>query len=869
VLLSFALLSLPVSCSSAQDPAASQTPAQALVSGNYASAISGFLRQLSSNQNDRAAQIGLVRAYFETGRYTEADDALKRFLKTSPDDPALRLWRGELLATAGRYAEAITEFDAVEKAAKDVLRLRAQLRRGEMLETTGQIEKANEVFEAVLTAQDAEDKSTAESMSIAAEALTHLARPKEATDLYLDAIEEDKAYIDGHLGGGELFTSKYNYEEAAEFLRDALAINPNSARGHVALARNRRIEGNEAMREALKKALEVNPSFVDARVLSATIELEGENFDKASEHLALALKVNPNSLDAHSLKAAMAYLQNRAADQQSEEKTVLAINPRYGELYEVLARFANNTRRYTQAATFLRRALELTPDSWSAHLDLGTALLRTGASAEGRKEIETSFQGDPFNLWAKNTLDLLDQMDAYKEATRGQFFIKTAEKEADVLPAYAGDLLEEVSKTLAAKYKFNPKTPIWVEIFPNHEDFAVRTLGLPGLGALGVCFGQVIALDSPGARPGGQFNWGSTLWHEYTHVVTLQITDHLIPRWFSEGLSVYEERRARPGWGDDWNLSVLKAFNEGRWFKIADLDGGFMRPRQPDDISLAYFQASQVCEFITEKYGFDAILEMLRRYREHGKTPEILQQVLKLSEADFDREFDKFVRSKAGKYLKTVELATKNTDKNAKPGKDALLAAADASPEDFGLSYRAGMALVAAGETDAAIPRFKRSIELFPFQTGPGTSYEQLADIYEKRGDKASLTEMLEALIKVDESNYPALKRLAVLKVEVKDNARAVEILEQSFYVNPYEYALHALAGSAHLDLNQTEAAIREFRIAVALNPPNPAEAYYNLASAQFAARKTAEARRTVLRSLEIAPGYEKAQDLLLRIARP
>jgi tetratricopeptide (TPR) repeat protein len=868
-MLSLSLLSFPVSCSSAQDAGAAQTPAQALAAGNYAAAVSGFTRQLATSPNDHSAQIGLVQAYYETGRYLEADQALTRFLRTNQDDVELKLWRGELLAVAGRYAEALTEFEAVEKTAKETPRLRAQLRHGEMLKTTGQLEKATELFEAVVTAQESEDKSTAESMSIAARALTHLERYQEAKDFYLDAIDEDKAFIEAHLGGGELFTSKYNFEEAAEFLKDALALNPNSARGHVALARNRRIEGSEGMREALKKALEVNPAFVDARVLSATIELEAESFDKAAEHLAAAVKVNPNSLDAHSLKAAMAYLQNRPIDQQAEEKAVLAINPKYGELYEVLAHFATNTRRYTQAATFLRRALDLNPDSWSAHLDLGTALLRTGASAEGRKEIEISFKGDSFNIWAKNTLDLLDQMDEYKDATRGPFVIKTAEKEAGLLPNYAGDLLEEVSKTLAAKYKFNPKTPIWVEIFPNHEDFAVRTLGLPGLGALGVCFGQVIALDSPGARPGGQFNWGSTLWHEYTHVVTLQITDHLIPRWFSEGLSVYEERRARPGWGDDWNLAVLKAFNDGRWFKIADLDGGFMRPRRADDVSLAYFQASQVCEFIAEKYGFDAILEMLRGYREQRRTAEILQQVLKLSESDFDREFDKFIRARAGKYLKTVELATKNSEQTARPGKDVLLAAADASPEDFGLSYRAGMALVASGELDAAIPRFKRSIELFPFQTGQGTSYEQLADIYEKRGDKAGTADMLEALIKVDESNYPALKRLAMLRIELKDNARAAEVLEQSFYVNPYEYSMHALAGQTYLELNRAEAAIKEFRVALALDPPNGAEAYYNLAAAQFAASKTAEARRTILRSLEIAPGYEKAQELLLRITRP
>ncbi len=42
--------------------------------------------------------------------------------------------------------------------------------------------------------------------------------------------------------------------------------------------------------------------------------------------------------------------------------------------------------------------------------------------------------------------------------------------------------------------------PVQVELYPDHEDFAVRTMGMPGLGALGVTFGEVVAMDSPSKR---------------------------------------------------------------------------------------------------------------------------------------------------------------------------------------------------------------------------------------------------------------------------------------------------------------------------------------------------------------------------------
>src|SRR6185503_13155628 len=298
-----------------------------------------------------------------------------------------------------------------------------------------------------------------------------------------------------------------------------------------------------------------------------------------------------------------------------------------------------------QSVQFARRAVEISPDLWDAHLKLGMSLLRIGQMETGRASVEKAFKGDPFNIWAKNTLDLLDSMKSFKETKHGAFIIKASAQESDVLAPYAASLLEEAAAKLTAKYHFTPKAPIIIEIFQNHEDFAVRTLGMPGLGALGVCFGGVVAQDSPSAREAGEFNWGSTLWHEYTHVITLQMTDYRIPRWFSEGLSVYEERRARPGWGDDWNPMLLNSFATGRWHKIANLDGAFSHPRGPEDLTVAYFQASQVCEFIADRFGFEAILRMLALYREKAQTADILTRALKFSESDFDRAFKEYVEA--------------------------------------------------------------------------------------------------------------------------------------------------------------------------------------------------------------------------------
>ena len=871
------LLSCTFNSGAAQDISAERA-GELFRHGSYKEAAAMFSALLAKTPGDEVAQLGLLKVLVETGAYPQAESKAKEILAVRPADAAARIQLAEVRYQTGKYAEAAADFERAARDGKDATSLRGILGQARALLDQGKTEEARSVAGQLVTYFSNNAPRGAEELTIVGQGLVLLERYKEANELFQDAREADPKFTEAFIAQAELLNEKYRYGDALSLYEDALKINPNSPRALVGMAECKQNGALSASRDkspakmgdeeppaVVAHALAANPNLAEAHTIAAWLSLEAEDFDGAAKSANQALAANPNSIKAMGVRAAIYFLRDQKAELEAETARALKANPRGGEFFDTLAHFAVNNRRYNDAVAFDRRAIELSPHLWAAHTQLGIQLLRVGKIAEGRAELESTFAGDPFNIWAKNTLDLLDSMKDFNDTVRGPFLVKTAAKETGALAAYAADLLEEANRKLTAKYRFTPQAPISVEVFDSHDDFAVRSLGLPGLGALGVCFGQVIAMDSPSARNKGEFNWGSTLWHEFTHVITLQVTAHRIPRWFSEGLSVYEERRARPGWGDDWSPEPLRAFADGRFVPIVDLDAAFTRPRSPDGVTIAYFQASQVCEFVENKYGFDGILKMLALYKEGRRTPEVLEQALKLAPADFDRAFNEFLRARVGGYIDALGPALHGPG-NQSPSKEELLRTLEQRPNDYFGHLRLGAIYHREGADDQAIEQLKRAVEIYPYYSREGNPYALLAEIYEGRGDKKSAVAALEQLTVHNETNGDAFAKLARLKLALGDRSGAAETLKTSFYIQQFDGALHKLAGDVYLELGNPAEAAKEFRVVIALTPPDQAAAHYDLARALDAGGNRAEARREVLRALEIAPGFERAQELLLKL---
>jgi tetratricopeptide (TPR) repeat protein len=372
-------------------------------------------------------------------------------------------------------------------------------------------------------------------------------------------------------------------------------------------------------------------------------------------------------------------------------------------------------------------------------------------------------------------------------------------------------------------------------------------------------------MDSPAARRIGEFNWGSTLWHELTHVFTLGASANRVPRWFSEGLSVYEERRARPSWGDDPSPLFIAAFAANRLPKVSRLNDGFMRPTFPAQIILSYYLASLVCEMIEREHGLIAIRAMLEGYRVGKSTEQLMRDVLRTEPSAFDARFEAWVRQRFATQLASVTAGpaprTAGPEEGRQPGGEGFTVAGT-----FLETLDASRNLLAEGKVDDAIAQLQRAKAMFPEYALDDGPYALLARAYTQKGDKRAAAAELAAMTAINEEAYVSNVTLSTALMDLGDTRGAAAALDRALWIYPFEASVHEKLALVAPLIRDHRLAVRERRALVALDPTDRVEALYQLAVAHADAGDAPAARREVLRALELAPNFEKAQLLLLRL---
>ena len=696
---------------------------------------------------------------------------------------------------------------------------------------------------------------SAESLdgAVRAEAAWRLGDLQAANAFFRTALELDPESFTIRERWARLFLATHQADEAVRLFTEALDLNEDYTPARLGIAAVALGRFEDRARTIVEEVLDGEGRHLEAHLISARMSLELGAVDAAREALDEALAIveaqDLPPLEVYSLHAAADVLQGITASEWTDR--ALAYNPSYGEIHATPAYYYLINRRYREAVELLFEAVRIQPDLWTAHAELGVNLFRQNRVEEAQAHLALAYRGDPFSAQTVNTLRLIDSLENFvvlrrelpaPEVGAPAMLLRLHEDEAPVLDAYVTKLVADSVQAFTERYQFELEEDVVVELYPEHDDFAVRTLGLPGIGLLGVAFGYLVAMDSPSGSREGEFHWGTTLWHEIAHIFTLEATGNLVPRWFSEGVSVFEEWSTGPLPGRHIPLRVLEAMADDRFLPVAELDGGFMRPTYEGQVIVSYTQAGLLCQYIAREWGQQGLVDMLNGFAGGLDTARSIREGLGVSPEALDSGFREFLESEFRATLDVLEEWTELS--------------------------RAAYEALDAGDWETVIEHADAAIEAFPAHVDDGNSYIPRALAYDELDRRADALDTLETYWRLGGYSPGALRRLGAWLHEAGRPADAIAVYDDLIMVTPLDAEVHTTLGDWMLAEGMADGALREYRALMAMQPHDMAGAHYRLATAFLALEDQASTREHLLYALEIAPHYREAQQLLLEIVR-
>lgn len=691
--------------------------------------------------------------------------------------------------------------------------------------------------------------------------------PKRVLDVYFkSATTQDPTFLPGYLAAGELALSKNDYALAAQFYTAAAKHDADGADVRLGLARCAQPDDRVAMMQHLEAALRTNPNHVGSLLLKAEHEIDTEAYEQAAATLERVAAINPALPELWCYRAVLAHLAGDEKAQAAARAKALEPWPSNPAVDHLIGRKLSDKYRFAEGAEHQRRALAFAPKKLPATIQLAQDLLRLGQekNTEGWELVEHVAKTDGYNVVAHNLATLRRHLNDLKTIENDHFIVRMDRREAQVYGPEVMALLDESRTVLCGKYGLQLDGKITVEIYPDQQDFAIRTFGVPGgAGYLGVCFGKVITMNSPAGLSAGAANWRSVLWHEFCHTVTLHMTRNRMPRWLSEGISVHEELQRDPSWGQRMTPEYRRMVLGGELSPLGKMSGAFLNPPSGRHLLFAYYQSALAVEFITARYGQDKLRAILT---DLGKGSPINTAITTHTAplTEVEAQFKEFVHARAlAGVASPAVFAVPDPLEAADPA--AVVVWAEAHPDSYWAQRRLGDRCAAANDWAGARTHYERAIALDPEFAGADSAYAPMAEACKRLGDEKAERATWTQLAARSPTATNAFTALMALAEKEEHWAEAGRLAERLLAVNPMLEAPRRIQARAAEAGGKATDAITAYTKLLTLAPVDAANVRFRLGSL-LVDSDPPRAKRLVLDALAEAPRFRAAHALLLRL---
>jgi tetratricopeptide (TPR) repeat protein len=819
-------------------------------------------QQLDTRLLMEKQQVEALQQAFDRGLYQRCADFCRYGVQQGMKSPEVPMFLVRSLLALGQADDAMAAAADMVKAHSDHLPILGL--HHEVLASLGKKAEAGAALKAIndtARRKPAKDRTSADMVALGRAALAAGADPQKVLEQYLSpAKKKDLKSELPYLAIGELALKHADYTKAANEFRTGLKEHGESPALRFGLAQAFAPGDRGKSLEHLATVLETNDHHEGALTLQAEHHIGAEKFAEAEASLATAIEVNPHSSSAWALRAVIATLhENDPAKASTARAEALHLWPQNPQVDHLIGQCLSRAYRFSEGAQQQREVLALDPEFLPAKLQLAHDLMRLGQTEEAWQLAAEIREADGYNTQAHNLGLLEREMSGYHVEKRDDFILRMPLRDWQVYGPRALQLLREAKTVLAPKYGHTFAKATMVEFFPSQQDFAIRTFGaLGGQGLLGVCFGTVITMNSPGSLAHGRSNWESTLWHEFCHVVTLSATHNRMPRWLSEGISVYEERQRDPAWGMKMNATFRElTLGEETLTPLGQMSSAFLNAKDQDAILFAYYESSIAVEWIIQQHGWDKFRALLQSLATGDRINTALEKNIAPLE-QLEPAFRDHMIALAKAHAPKADWSKPEINDVA-----ALPTFLQIHPDNLKALHLHGSELLAEKQWEKAAETGQKLIDLNPEDTSAEGGYWLKARALHqlKRVDEEAA--LLRVMANLSGDVLPVYLRLIEIDRERQSWPELQTDAARALALNPFLPAPNEALAQAAQATGDAPTAIQIYQRLLHLSPANPAKVRYELASL-LKPTNQAQAKRHLLDALAMAPRYQEAQKLLL-----
>lgn len=322
-------------------------------------AIAAFTEVLRLNPRASAAQLQLANLYLAKGEVKQSSTMAEDALRNAPGNPMARLVQARTLLARGQVQEAGVAMAALEKQFPQAWPVQSQL--GTYYAVRGELPKARAAWEKALTLNaDAWE---------AHQGLTRLDLAEKKVDAAWARIN---AYVEKYPKD-----TRYRVEQA-----------------RVAVVRR----DLPAAEGALRKAIEADPTAMEAYGMLGQVYLSQNKLDQARVEFENVVKKQPRSVGAHTLIGMILQQQGKDAEAMDQYRRTVEIDPRAAVASNNLAWMqASSGGNLDQALQYAQAAQQVLPDQPEVNDTLGYVYLKKNIPTLAVAPMLKAVEKDPNN----------------------------------------------------------------------------------------------------------------------------------------------------------------------------------------------------------------------------------------------------------------------------------------------------------------------------------------------------------------------------------------------------------------------------------------------------------------------------------------